>query len=102
FAVTKTDAEKTLTETKSLATELASFKAVDGVGTASISELDNITTEIARTTEERLKAEEDGRAADALMKIRLQNASRKLRELEGGMKKPSVAQWSRYQFQMQG
>ncbi|OGU17957.1 MAG: chemotaxis protein [Geobacteraceae bacterium GWC2_53_11] len=87
FSATKADADKTLAETKSLATELASFKAAEGAGTSSIGELDTITTEIARTTEERLKAEEEGRAADALMKTRLQDASRKLRELETGMKK---------------
>lgn len=87
FATTRADSDKTLTETKNLASELASFKAAEGAGTATISELASITTEIARTTEERLKAEEDGRAADAQMKTRLQETSRKLRELEAGMKK---------------
>ena len=57
FSATKSDSDKTLAETKSLATELASFKAAEGAGTANIGELDSITAEIARTTEERLKAE---------------------------------------------
>ena len=87
FAATKSDADKTLAETRSLATELSSFKVSEGVGTSGMSELERITTDIARTTEERLQAEEEGRAADALMKSRLQDASRKLRELEAGMKK---------------
>ena len=87
FAASKSDADKTLAETKSLAAELSSFKASEGSGTSNMSELESITTDIARTTEERLQAEEEGRAADALMKSRLQDASRKLRELEAGMKK---------------
>lgn len=87
FAATKSDADKTLAETKSLAAELSAFKASEGAGTSDMSELESITTDIARTTEERLQAEEEGRAADALMKSRLQDASRKLRELEAGMKK---------------
>ncbi|OGT98508.1 MAG: chemotaxis protein [Geobacteraceae bacterium GWB2_52_12] len=87
FAATKSDADKTLAETKSLAAELSSFKASEGAGSSNMGELESITTDIARTTEERLQAEEEGRAADALMKSRLQDASRKLRELEAGMKK---------------
>lgn len=87
FSANRSESDRTLAGTKSLVAELASFKAADGAGTAGIGELDSITAEIARVTEERLKAEEEGRAADAQMKTRLQDTSRKLRELESGMKK---------------
>ena len=87
FAATKVDAEKTLADTKTIAAALAAFKAVESENSAGMAELASITNQISSTTEERLKAEEAGRAADALMKGKLQEAARKLHDLENSMKK---------------
>jgi methyl-accepting chemotaxis protein len=88
FSAVKGESEKTLAEIKTVATELASFKGGSDEGKTSVSvqELEGITTELLATTQERLKAEEAGRAANGLMKKKLQDVAKKLRDMDQSMK----------------
>jgi len=88
YNATKNDAEKTLAEIKTVSNDLAGFKSSNGEdrSNSSAQELEVITVELFKTTQERLLAEEAGKAADALMKKKLLDISRKLRDMDNTMK----------------
>ncbi|KAF0217279.1 MAG: methyl-accepting chemotaxis [Geobacteraceae bacterium] len=87
FNATRSDAEKTLADVKTASGELAGFKSSgEGNNNSSVQELEGITTELFKTTQERLQAEAAGKAADALTKKKLQDIAGRLREMDGAMK----------------
>jgi methyl-accepting chemotaxis protein len=77
FSTAKAEAEKTLEEVRRIDSELAALKA-DGSHASGVAELESLTSELARTTGERLAAEEGARKAGAEMSARMADISTKL------------------------
>lgn len=86
FNASRAEAEKTLHEMKKIADDFAALKG-EASGDRKTEELAAITKDIFKTTEERLKAEDGARAADNLMRARLQDISKKLKDMDASIKK---------------
>lgn len=84
FTATRAEAEKTLADVKRVSGELAALK---GGSESRTGELESITSEMFKTTEFRVKAEDSARAADNLMRARLQDVSKRLRDMDALVKK---------------
>lgn len=84
FNASKAGAEKTLSEMKRVSEDLTALK---GGRVGQVDELANITDEIFKTIEEKIKAGEGARDANSLMRSRLQDISRKLKDMDAATKK---------------
>ncbi|MBF0327814.1 MAG: methyl-accepting chemotaxis protein [Nitrospirae bacterium] len=88
FNSVKTEAQNSLAGVKKTADDLSAFKAErDSASEIKADELAGITADMFSTTEERLKAEEGAKSADALMQNRLKEVSKRLAELDISIKK---------------
>jgi methyl-accepting chemotaxis protein len=90
LAATRTDLDKTLADVKNLSTDLAAFKGgatVDSAEKKHLDELAAITTDLVRTVAEKLKAREEAKKADLQMKEKIGQIGKKLKEMDGSMKK---------------
>ena len=85
FGSAKVEVEKSQQSVTALATELSSFTGAGSSG--SVEQLAAITRDMIAVTGSRLKAEEEGRKADRLMKQKLQQISQNLRLLDASMRK---------------
>lgn len=86
FEQARAESEKSTTEVKKVAAELAGFTS-SGNSTGNVAKLFDIGQEIFLTTDQRLKAETAARAIDVTMKARLADIDRKLDQLNNSMNK---------------
>ena len=100
FSAAKGDVDKSMETVTSKAKELASFT---GSNTSSgVEQLATITKEMVSVTDSRLKAEEAGRAADQVMKGKLQQIAQKLRALDSSMRKSQAGSMTQLSASNQG
>ncbi len=93
FNSLKTETEKTLNEALKISKELSVLKggADVAVGGIEVNELSDITDEMLKTTKERLDAEESAKTSERLMRIKLDEVSKKLSALDRSIKKLQTA-----------
>lgn len=80
----RANAERTLADIQRVRGELDTLKGkgTDGTGSDNADRLDSLTRDMFTTTEQRLKAEESAKVADQSMRVKLQEITRKLSEMD--------------------
>ena len=100
FTAVKGEVDKSMETVASKAKELASFTGSNT--SAGVDQLAAITKEMIAVTDSRLKAEEAGRAADQVMKGKLQQIAQKLRSLDSSMRKSQSGSMTQLSASNQG
>ena len=86
FNTSRTETEKTLSEYKKVSEEFDALKG-DIAANGKVRELSDITKERIGSSEQRIKAREAAKAADALMKTKLADITKKLRDVDASIKR---------------